>query len=70
MNALKARLRSGFNVSVAEVDAEDKWQSAVVAVVHVGRTRSVVDSVLSGILCAVEKFNHLQILNYETELIT
>jgi uncharacterized protein YlxP (DUF503 family) len=36
VKALKDRLRSRFNVSVAEVDHQDLWQRATIGIVFVG----------------------------------
>ena len=35
LRSLKDRLRAGFNVSVAELDAVDLWQRATVGVVSI-----------------------------------
>jgi uncharacterized protein YlxP (DUF503 family) len=35
LKSVMARLRNEFNVSVAEVDRQDAWQTAVIAVVTV-----------------------------------
>ena len=70
LNSLKARLASGSNVSIAEVDDQDKWQRSVVALVHVGTHKPVVESALSHMIARIENFNSLQVLNYETEIIS
>lgn len=69
LNALRAKLASNFNVSVAEVDERDKWQKAVMAIVHVGITKPVVNSVISHIIAYIEQLNFVNVINYETELI-
>ncbi len=69
LNAIKARLSSAFNVSVAEIDDQDKWQKAVLAVAHVGVSRPVVDSVLAQAVDKVEAYHDARLLDYETELI-
>jgi len=37
------RLRSDYNVAIAEVDYQDKWQMATIAVVTVSAMRDVVE---------------------------
>ncbi len=69
LNTIKARLSAAFNVSVAEVDDQDKWQKAVLAVAHVGLSRPVVDSLLAHVVDKVEAYHDAQMLDYETELI-
>jgi uncharacterized protein len=43
VSSLKARLRSRFNVSVAEVDFQDKWQRSVLAISLVGTDHGTLD---------------------------
>jgi uncharacterized protein YlxP (DUF503 family) len=65
-----ARLRNEFNVSVAEVDRLDSWQSAVVAVVTVSGDREYTHGLLSRVALWVER-NRLDcdLVDYEIELI-
>jgi uncharacterized protein YlxP (DUF503 family) len=51
---LKDRLRARFNVSVAEVNANDLWQRAQVAVVSVNSDHVYLDQVMSAIEREVE----------------
>ncbi|HEX5133091.1 MAG TPA: DUF503 domain-containing protein [Candidatus Krumholzibacteria bacterium] len=44
VSSLKARLRSRFNVAVAEVDYQDKWQRALLAIALVGSDHGSLDS--------------------------
>lgn len=46
VKSLKDRLRDRFNVSVAEIDHLDSWQSSVVAVVTVSNDRTRAGQVL------------------------
>ena len=39
LRSLKDRLRSSFNVSVAEIDPTDLWQSATLGVVAISSSR-------------------------------
>ena len=49
------RLRKEFNVSVAEVDAQDVWQTAVIACTTVSNSGSHAQQVLQGVLGWVER---------------
>jgi uncharacterized protein YlxP (DUF503 family) len=69
LNSLKAKLRNNFNVAVAQVDTEDKWQRATLAVVTVGKDRGNLNSGLSMVLNFVERFHDISLLNHEMELI-
>jgi len=46
LRSLKDRLRSGFNVSVAEIDPTDLWQSATVGVVAISSSRDYLDGLM------------------------
>ncbi len=46
VKGLKDRLRSRFNVSVAEIDGQDTWQRSVVAAVTVSGDRQRAETLL------------------------
>ncbi len=62
------RLRSRFNVSVAEVGENDVWQTAVVGIAAVANDRSFVNEVLDK--CARDAGNVAEIVNREMEIQT
>ena len=49
VKSLKDRLRERFNVSVAEIDFLDSWQSSVIAAVTVSRDRVRAEQVLQAV---------------------
>jgi uncharacterized protein YlxP (DUF503 family) len=49
VKSLKDRLRDRFNVSVAEIDHLDSWQSSVLAVVTVSNDRVRAEQVLQAV---------------------
>lgn len=49
VKSLKDRLRERFNVSVAEIDFQDSWQSSVVAAVTVSPDRVRAEQVLQAV---------------------
>src|SRR6266508_5126231 len=51
---LIARLHREFNVSVAEVDLQDKWQEAVIVCAMVGNERGHLESALQNVAKWVE----------------
>ena len=54
MRPLKARLRTGFEISAAEVAHQDLLQRAAVGVVAVGPDRSALEPLLSKVVDYVE----------------
>jgi hypothetical protein len=69
LHSLKARLRNNFNLAVAQIGDEDKWQKSTLAIVGVERDRKNMNSVLSGVINFIEGFNDVNLINHEMELI-
>jgi len=69
MHSLKAKLRNRFNVALTQIDDDDKWQKATLAVVGVERDRKNMNSKLSAILNFIEEFNNINLIDHEMELI-
>ncbi len=46
VKSLKDRLRSKFNVSVAEIDGQESWQRSIVAIVTVSAARGYAQELL------------------------
>jgi uncharacterized protein YlxP (DUF503 family) len=68
LNHVKERLRSRFNVSVAEVDHQDLWQRATLGVAVVSGESGVLDRVLHEILSSVEREVRIQVLDYQIRI--
>lgn len=54
LNRIKGRLASRFNVAVAEVDHQDLWQRAAIAVVSVSTRRSLLEGLFEKVLREAE----------------
>lgn len=52
---MKDRLRSRFNVAVAELDHQDVWQQATLGVVSVSNSRPLLQSLFRQVLGEAEK---------------
>ena len=65
VNHLKERLRTRFNVSVAEVDHQDLWQRAAIGVAAVSGDGGVLDRLLREILSVVEREDRVTVLDYQ-----
>ena len=55
LHGLKERLRSKFNLSVAEVDGQDLWQKAILGMACVSNERSHVNQVLEQALNLIKQ---------------
>jgi uncharacterized protein YlxP (DUF503 family) len=68
LRSLKDRVRKSFNVSIAEVEDNDQWQSAVLAVVTVCNDRRFANQVLSKVVDFIEGSHDLVIEDYRLSL--
>jgi len=69
LHSLKAKLRNSFNLAVTQIDDEDKWQKATLAIVGVEKDRRNMDSILSRTVSFIENTPSINLINYETEMI-
>lgn len=68
MRSLKDRLRHRFNVSVAELDGQDTWQSAVVGIVAISADAAYLEGALRAALEESERILGRGLVDYDTEL--
>ncbi|HEY7330382.1 MAG TPA: DUF503 domain-containing protein [Gemmataceae bacterium] len=68
VQSIKDRLRNGFNVSVAEVEAQDDRQLAVLGLAMVGNQAKHVRSALEQIVNALRKHPVAELLDHEMEV--
>jgi uncharacterized protein YlxP (DUF503 family) len=63
------RVKNRFNVSIAEVGANDKWQKIELGISSIGNDRRHVDSSLNNVLNFIESLYLAQIVNTEMEIV-
>jgi uncharacterized protein YlxP (DUF503 family) len=68
LKSLKDRIRSKFNVSVAEVDHNDLWQKASLAVAAVSNDKSYLNQTLDHVLNMVRSVPEISLLDYHIEI--
>lgn len=66
--SLKQKLRNTFNVAVSEVNAQDKLQKLVIAVVTVSGETTKVESRLAKALAMVEAISPAELIRANTEV--
>ena len=65
------RIRSRFDVAVAEVGDQDLWQKATVGVAAVGNDRTLVGSILEKVLRSVDESTvEAFVVSHEVEILT
>jgi uncharacterized protein YlxP (DUF503 family) len=67
LKSLKDRLRNGFNVSVAEIDDQDLWQTAKLGVAAVSESSAYVNGILSRIQDIISGFRDVVVTDFELE---
>ena len=70
IKSLMARLRKTFNISVAEVDNNDLWQSATLGVVCVSNRSDYAHGLLTKVVQWMETSHYdVEIIDYSIELL-
>ena len=67
IKSLKDRLGSRFNASIAEIDALDNWQQAVIGICIISNDRSYLDKQYSLIETMVLEYTELELVSAERE---
>lgn len=62
------RLKSRFNISIAEIDLNDSWQTSVIGFACVSNDSSHANKVLSNVIKFIDNDNRVEIVDYEIEL--
>lgn len=68
IKSLKDTLSNKYNISVAETDEQDVWQTAEVGVAAVGTDGSFVQSVLTNVVNYVRFFGGVELVDAQQEL--
>jgi uncharacterized protein YlxP (DUF503 family) len=68
IKSLKDTLSNKFNISVAETDEQDVWQTAEIGVASVGTDGSFVQSVLTSVVNYVRFFGGVELVDSQQEL--
>jgi hypothetical protein len=68
VKSIKDRVRSKFNVSIAEVDAMDNWQWAVIGITCVSNDSGFANSLLSNVVNFIDDIRLAELVDYEIEI--
>ena len=69
LRSIKDRVRSRFNVSIAEVGYLDEWQRATLAVACVSNEAKVVDGMLNKVVDLVESHGLALLIDYTIDVV-
>ncbi len=67
LQALRHRLRSRFNVSVAELDHQDVWQRATLGVASISNSQPLLESLFQQVLAESEKMLGHEVAKYSLD---
>ena len=68
LNSIKKRIRNKFNVSVAEVENNDKWQRISLGISMVSNEQKFIDMNVAEILKLIERDGRMEILSHLVEV--
>ena len=67
LRSIKDRIRSHYNVSVAELDGQDKWQTATLGFAVLNKDNRYANGQLQDILSNIERHNGVLVCDHEIE---
>ena len=69
LNSVKERIRSQFNVSIAEVGLNDVWAAALLGVSCVANQAQLIHQILSKVVAAVERVRDITLVDYAIDIL-
>lgn len=69
VKSIKDRVKSKYNVSIAEVDGQDLWQKAVLGIAFVGNEKKFVNQVLDSVLGFIRSTPLVEVIDYKIEMV-
>jgi uncharacterized protein YlxP (DUF503 family) len=69
VKSIIGKVKSRFNVSIAEVDSNDLWQMIQLGMSHVGNDRRHINSCIDKVLNFVENLRLAEVIDREIEII-
>jgi len=70
LKSMISRLRREFNISVAEVDSHDAWQTAVIGVVCISNQQDYAHGLLEQVTQWIDRHRpDVQLVDYEIEML-
>ena len=69
LRSLTQRIKNKFNVSVCELDSEDKWQRAALAVVMASSNQKFIDRALAHVVEFIQTYDRLDVVRHQVDFI-
>ena len=68
LKSIKTKIRNKFNVSVAEIENNDKWQRASLGIAVVSNNKKIVDSTLNQVINFIENDFRVEVIDRSIEI--
>lgn len=68
LKSIKSRIRNKFNVSIAEIEDNDKWRRTKLGVVTINNDSTQVNNVLQSVINFIDGSYPAQIIDYQIEV--
>lgn len=68
LKSIKTKIRNKFNVSVAEIENNDKWQRSSLGIAVVSNDKKIVDSTLNQVINFIESDFRVEIIDHSVEI--
>ncbi|TJX14294.1 DUF503 domain-containing protein [Tissierella creatinini] len=69
IKSIIGKLQSRFNISIAEVDLNDNWQSSVLGFACVTNDSQHANQIISNVMKFVDGDNRVEIIDYNIEIL-
>jgi uncharacterized protein YlxP (DUF503 family) len=69
LNSIKDRLRKKFNVSVAELDFQDKWQRSQIGIAVISNSYGHAEESLQKLFRYLDQSDEYEIVNYQFDYV-
>jgi len=69
LKSIKTKIRNKFNVSVAELENNDKWQRSTLGVSIISNDKKIIDSTFNQVLNLIEADGRMEIIDYSSEIL-
>ena len=69
LKSIIERIKSRFNVSIAEVDLNDKWQLGVIGVACVTNNSKYAQQIISNVINFIENDDRIEIIEENIEIL-
>jgi uncharacterized protein len=68
LKSLKTRIRNKFNVSIAEVGGNDKWQRSTFGIATVANDQKMIDSTINQIINLILSDGRVELLDHQIDV--